>query len=127
MFSGSDPVLRRGAERWERTARNREDQSTEPTRDESSDHAEGTAGSKHRAAAVPPAPWRQRPRTPLDGSLHRFYLAAVLVVGGLLWGGAASVVAGPSVATRLTGALAFVGGAALAGLAVIYLRRPVEH
>jgi hypothetical protein len=113
-------MLRRGAERWHRSAEKR------PELDNDSPPEEVEAG-RHRAQLGPPLPWRPRPRARLDGSLHRAWLTAVFLVVVLLCGGADSAITSPSLGARAVGVLAFVCGAVLVLLAVLYLRRPVER
>lgn len=125
MFSGRDRVLRRGAERWERSARER--------RDSAPDEFSGVLpermdeGGRHRAEPGQQTPWRQRPRARVISVPHQFYSMATFVIIVLLVGGITAIFAGESAWARLGGMLAVLGSAALIWLAVLHLRRPVKR
>lgn len=126
MFSGSDRVLRRGAERWERSARERLDDA-EPADGGESKPGDDTTGGRHRVEATKQPPWRHRPRAPLESGLHRLYLTGAWLVVALLWAGGAAAITGPSVTSRMGGVLTLASGVFLVSAVGLYLRRPVKR
>ncbi len=125
MFSGGDRVLRRGAERWERSARERRDSPPEELGGALPEPLD--EGGRHRAEPGRQTPWRQRPRAPVISGPHQFYSMATFVIMILLVGGAAAILAGESVGARVGGVLAVLGGAVVVWVAVLHLRRPVKR
>lgn len=125
MFSGGNRALRRGAERWERSARERRDSAPEDFGGALAEPLD--EGGRHRAGPGQQTPWRQRPRARVISAPHQFYSMATFVIVVLLVGGTTAIVAGDSVWERVGGVLAVLGGAVLVWLAVLHLRRPVKR